>query len=120
MLVRHGYRPGWHFPGGGVEKGESVFAALKRELAEEVGVLLEQDPDLFAAYANFKHFRGDHVLVYVSRHWAQPSQPQPNFEIAAVQRFTPTDLPTDIHPPTHARILEILGEQPPAKHWHVV
>lgn len=119
ILVRHGYRPGWHFPGGGVEKGETVITALERELSEEVGVTLNAAPELHSVYANFKHFRGDHILVYVSRDWVQPKVPKPNFEIAEIQRFDPDDLPVDTNPPTRARLKEIFHDIPTDKNWHV-
>jgi 8-oxo-dGTP diphosphatase len=34
----------WATPGGGVEQGESLLAALRRELDEEVGLVVDHDP----------------------------------------------------------------------------
>jgi len=118
MLVRHGYRPGWHFPGGGIEKGETVLHALERELEEEVGVKLDAPPKLIGPFANFKHFPGDHVLLYVADAWTQTRQPKPTFEIAEIKRFAPSELPKDVHPPTRARIKELLENLPQSQHWH--
>lgn len=36
LLVKHTYQPHWYIPGGGVKKGESIKAAIIRELKEEL------------------------------------------------------------------------------------
>ena len=45
----------WEFPGGKVEAGESVFAALKRELSEEVGITIHSSSQLMV----IEHDYGD-------------------------------------------------------------
>ncbi len=117
LLVRHGYRPGWHFPGGGVEKGETVIAALARELQEEAGVILPVPPQLFGVYANFEHFPGDHIALFVARDWRQDEVPPPNAEIRE-QRFFATDaLPDGTTGGTRRRIAEVLAGVPRSETW---
>jgi 8-oxo-dGTP pyrophosphatase MutT (NUDIX family) len=117
LLIRHTYRPGWHFPGGGVEKNETVETALIRELEEEAGIIVDGRPTLFGLYANARLFPGDHIALFVVRAWRQPKVPPPNREIAEQGFFASDQLPDGLNAPTRERINEILGGGAPAEVW---
>lgn len=46
LLVDPTYKPGWEFPGGIVERGEAPARAGVREVAEELGLALDREPQL--------------------------------------------------------------------------
>ena len=117
LLVRHSYRPGWFFPGGGVEWGETLVAALERELAEEVGVILTGAPELHGMFSNFASFPGDHIAVFVVRHWQRPEDYRKRAEIAEARMFALTELPERTDPGTRTRLAEIFGRTPPTPLW---
>lgn len=117
LLVRHRYRPGWFFPGGGVERGETVRSALARELEEEGGVVLTGPPELHGMFCNGSNFPGDHIAVFLVRHWEQPAVPRPNAEIEEQGFFAVGALPRGTEAGTRRRLGEIFGKSPVSETW---
>jgi ADP-ribose pyrophosphatase YjhB (NUDIX family) len=117
LLVRHGYRPGWHFPGGGVERGERVEHALRRELLEETGIVITGPASLFGIYTNFEAFPGDHVALFRVGHWRQHYVPAPNSEIAEQKFFALDQLPETLTPGTRQRLAEAFNGAEKSKTW---
>lgn len=118
LLVRHGYRPGWYFPGGGVERNETLVQALARELEEETGVRLTAEPELFGIYAHFTNFPGDHIALFLVRAWERPRVPEPTPEIREHGFYALDALPEGTSPGTRRRLEEALqGKRPLATHW---
>src|ERR1700691_2129830 len=117
FLVKHSYLAGWHLPGGGVETGETLLAALERELREEGNIELTEPPVFFAVYFNRRASRRDHVALYIIRSFRQTAPPQPNREIVAHGFFATDALPADTSRATRERIAEVLTGRPPAEIW---
>ena len=65
LLVKHTYMDGWYLPGGGVQSGETLGDAIRREAAEETGAVLHE-LWLFGVYSNFSEAKSDHVVVFCS------------------------------------------------------
>ena len=106
-LVRHHYVAGWYLPGGGVDKRESAVEAIRREIAEEVGIAEVAITGVLGVYHNRAEAKDDHVIVFTA-HVADPgllvaADPR---EIAEAAWFAIERLPEGTSPATRRRIDE--------------
>jgi ADP-ribose pyrophosphatase YjhB (NUDIX family) len=117
LLVRHGYLSGWHFPGGGVEVGETLIRSLTRELEEEARVAIEAPPILHGVFFNNLTSRRDHVAVYIIRNFRVLGERAPDWEIKEARFFPRSALPEGTTRATRARLAEIFDSAPVSDRW---
>jgi 8-oxo-dGTP pyrophosphatase MutT (NUDIX family) len=117
FLVRHTYTSGWHFPGGGVEPGESALDALRRELREEASIEAIGEPRLHGVFFNRAVSVRDHVVVSRLDEFDVTAARSPDMEIAEAGFFPIAAPPPDINPGTLRRLREIAGRAPVSAEW---
>jgi len=117
FLVRHSYVAGWYLPGGGVDLGESMEQAMRRELKEEGDIDLTGEAVLHGIFLNSHVSRRDHVAVYVVRQFKQERVPEPNHEIVESGFFAITALPEGTTQGTRLRLAEVLDGKPLTATW---
>lgn len=116
FLVRHSYVPGWHMPGGGVERGETLGAALVKELSEEGNLEITGAAALVAVYFNNRTSRRDHVAFY--RCEVRQLKPKAaDREILEAGFFALNALPDGVTAATRRRLAELSGEMPISDLW---
>ena len=96
----------WEFPGGKVEPGERPEDTLIRELAEEIGIVVEEPclaPLTFASHA----YPDFHLLMplYVCRRWSGTPRPMEGQALRWVRPTALRDLPM---PPADAPLIPFL------------
>jgi ADP-ribose pyrophosphatase YjhB (NUDIX family) len=115
-LVRHTYLPGWFLPGGGLERGETLEQAARREAFEETGAQLGA-VSLMGTYTNFVQWKTDHTIVFICKDFSITGKP--DNEIAEACAFPLNELPEDVFSSHRLRLDELRagGSAPQFGEW---
>jgi len=108
LLVKHTYQRHWYLPGGGVQKGETLAEAARREAAEECGARLGA-LTIHGVYSSFYEHKSDHVIVFRCDDFTYSGTS--DHEIERMALCDPAALPSGVSPGTRRRIQETLAPE---------
>lgn len=95
LLIKHSYRKGYYFPGGGVKRGEEFAHACIREVFEETGLVIDK-MQLVSVYRNFMENKNNCVLIYRAGKVVNPDELKADgVEIVEATWFDPTNPPEE-------------------------
>lgn len=114
LLVRHSYAPGWLLPAGGVGRGEHPEDAVRRELAEEVG-LSGGTIRPVAFYARTAGWISAPVILYRIENAVVNFRP--NLEVRAICFADPLAPPPDTGAGALRRLAELAGKCEISPYW---
>jgi 8-oxo-dGTP pyrophosphatase MutT (NUDIX family) len=90
LLLRSSYRSAWNFPGGGVRQGETPEVSVRRELSEEIGLVVDAPLQLVGEVSGVWDGRRDRVFLFMLRLNTLPTLRLDNREIIDA-RLIPID-----------------------------
>jgi 8-oxo-dGTP pyrophosphatase MutT (NUDIX family) len=93
LLLRSSYRAAWNFPGGTVRQGETPELAVRRELAEEIGLVTDVPLQSVGEVGGVWDGRRDRVFLFAMQMDRLPMLRLDNREIIGA-RLVPVD---DLH-----------------------
>ncbi len=99
----------WYLPGGKVEKGESIYDGIKRELKEEINVSCKDIKQLNYFFSN-NEYKNDHIFLFHLELDHYITKSNDSWEINKIALFDPKELPDSTSVATKKRLHEFINE----------
>ena len=92
LLLRSSYRSAWNFPGGSVREGETPEISVRREMSEELGLVINAPLQMVGEVRGVWDGRIDRVFLFVLRLDTLPTLQLDNREIIGARLVRIDDL----------------------------